>query len=64
MGKKTYKSSSSKKTTQRMTSKDTGDIFRKEFVDSHGNKVIINVDFAPHSIREPMFKWTREYGDK
>lgn len=38
-------------------------IIETEFSDSHNNKIRFRVDFNPHPIDEPTFRWQRDYGE-
>ena len=53
-----------KKTNIKITPKEANSILQKEFSDIKGNKIQININFAPHPINEPTFTWQRKYDNK
>ena len=54
----------SKKTKIKISLKEANAILQKEFSDIKGNKIQININFAPHPINEPTFTWQRKYDNK
>lgn len=43
--------------------KEADTIYRKETIDSHGNRHILEINFRPHLPTTPDFKQTVEYKD-
>lgn len=54
----------SKKTKIKISPKEANKILEQEFADIKGNKVQININFAPHPINEPTFAWQRQYDNQ
>ena len=44
-----------KRTNVKISPKEANAILQKEFSDIKGNKIQININFAPHPINEPTF---------
>lgn len=50
-----------KKTKIQLSPKEAEEIYKKEFVDSRGNKMRFIFDFKPQSPKDPIIEWNREY---
>ena len=63
MARKSFRKRVTRKTQRKIKPDEVNSVIEKDFINSRGNKLKIQLDFNPHNINRPTIEGGFNYGD-